>query len=182
MAKALISPPVGLPVTLAHLKAQLRLETDEEDEFLKELAAAATSCIESETGKSLITRIWRIYLDAWPDDGELGLPVAPVQSIQAITVYDTDGVPQVLAASQYLLDAASEPARLLLNSPVGSGRAMNGIEIDVVCGYGDTAVDIPDQLGRAVLALAGHWFEFRGAELPPPGLAALLAPYRQVRL
>ena len=58
-----------------------------------------------------------------------------------------------------------------------------------MCGYGDRGPDVPDAFRRAILMLAAHWHEFRGAVAPddqpvsmPPGFAALLAPFRRLAL
>jgi len=68
------------------------------------------------------------------------------------------------------------------------GRAVNGLEIDLVCGYGGPEA-VPSPLRHAILMLVAYWFEVREAaehglvEGPVAGrTAALLAPYRVARL
>jgi uncharacterized phiE125 gp8 family phage protein len=67
-------------------------------------------------------------------------------------------------------------------------RAASGIELDVVCGYGDTALAVPEALRQAMRILLAHWYENRGllaagGSAPlPSGAAALIAPYRMVSL
>jgi uncharacterized phiE125 gp8 family phage protein len=69
------------------------------------------------------------------------------------------------------------------------GRPFAGIEIDVECGYGDTASDVPEPLRQAIRLLVAHWYENRSivsgaqtAAVLPVTVAALIAPYRMLSL
>ena len=189
MAKALITGPAGLPVTLAQVKQHLRIETDVDDAYLVELAKSATAHVEAETGKSLLQQTWRIYLDRLPHDQIALLPVSPVISVGPVTVYGADSNPAIVTADNYQIDRRSEPARLLFKHALPVAQAMNGIEIDVVAGFGVAAVEVPGQLLRAILVLCAHWYAFRGSASDaalmgstPRGFDALVAPFKQVRL
>mgnify|MGYP000512996135 CR=1 FL=1 len=189
MTQSLVTPPAGLPVTLAQVKAHLRIETDDDDDYLGELTALAVSHVEQATGVFLLTQTWRVYLDCLPAGAMVELPVRPISQIDVVTVYDVDGDPSVVAASDYQLDAVSEIPRLRFAAMPSPGIAMNGIEIDCICGFGDTGADVPDQLIRAILVLCAHWYEFRGsgldaagAGLEPEGFAKLIAPWKKVLL
>ena len=182
MTKALITPPAALPVTLAELKSHLRFEADDEDGYLGDLLAAATAHVEVETGRCLLSQTWRVYLDSWPDECRFELPVSPARAIAEARVYDADGTPAMLAPGDWTLDGVSDPPRLHLAAPADPETPMNGIEIDVEAGYGDAATDVPDTLRRAVMVLAAHWFEHRGADIAgsvPDGFRRLIAPFRR---
>ncbi len=91
-------------------------------------------------------------------------------------------------ADAYRLDR-SDPVSLELSPDWPASAAQNGLEIDLVVGFGDLGVDVPDTLKRAILLLVAHWYEFRGAVPPsqqpvslPPGFDRLVAAYRGVRL
>lgn len=189
MTKSLVTPPAGLPVTLAQVKAHLRIETPDDDDYLGELMALAVAHVEQAADVCLLTQIWRVYLDCLPANGLVELPVRPVSQINAVTVYDADGAPSVFASAGYQLDAVSDIPRLRFATTPGPGQAMNGIEIDCICGFGDTGADVPDQLIRAVMVLCAHWYEMRGAALDaanaglePEGFAKLIAPWKKVLL
>jgi uncharacterized phiE125 gp8 family phage protein len=189
MAKALVTPPTGQPVTLAQAKAHLKIETNDEDGYLQELIAAAVATVEAETGKALLTQTWRLYLDDWPPCGLAELPVAPVRSVGPVNAYAAHGTPSPIAAADYLLDRHGEPPRIYFRRRPDAGREINGIEIDIVAGYGEAGTDVPDQLVRAVLILVAHWHAHRGAASDaalmgsfPKGFRARVAPFRQVRL
>jgi uncharacterized phiE125 gp8 family phage protein len=186
MAKALIVPPAGLPVTLAQVKQHLRIDTADEDAYLLELAASATAAVEAACGKALLSQTWRVYLDELPACALMELPVSPVLSVAAVTAYGADGNPSAVSPTAFRLDRVSDPARLLF---VTRPDAPNGIEIDVVAGYGEAGADVPDQLVRAILVLCAHWHAFRGSANDaalmgtfPRGFDALLAPFRRARL
>ena len=94
----------------------------------------------------------------------------------------------MLDADAYRLDR-SEPVSLELSPDWPTASMHNGLEIDLVVGFGDLGVDVPDTLKRAILLLVAHWYEFRGAVPPsqqpvslPPGFDKLVAHYRGVRL
>ena len=190
MTVALISPPALEPVSLDEAKAHLRLTGTEDDDYVAALIVAARLHVETSTRRVLIDQTWRIYRDDWPRDGLVELPVGPVRSVAEIVVYDADGEPTTLSSTAWALDAASQPARLkLLGTGPTPGRPLNGIEIDVVAGYGASGLAVPQPLRLAIMMLVARWFENReGASfgVVPSTLAdafeAAIAPYRVLRL
>lgn len=189
MALALLTAPAALPVTLDEVKRHLRIETADDDAYLNDLIKACTQHLESVAELKLITQSWRQYFDCVAPSGNFRLGVAPVQSILEMRVYDADGTATIIAPSVLELDQVSAPPRLEVRSSLRPGKALNGIEIDLVVGYGDTSVDVPDALKRALLLLIAHAYEFRGAvpvgQQPasePHGFRTLIAPFRRVRI
>ncbi len=181
--------PGAEPVTLAELKAYLRLDGDEEDALLASLGKAARLLVEAHAGRITTIQTWRLVLDAWPCGGVLRVPLAPLRAILAARLIDADGGAAPLASDALVLDAASEPARIRVKDGTPApGSPLNGIEIDVSVGYGPAPGDVPEPLREAIRALAARWFEQRGEahlqEPPrlPPEIAALVGPYRRVRL
>lgn len=189
MTYALTDPPTAEPLTLAEVKAHLRLDDDAEDALLLSLVATAREHLEGETGLCLLAQSWRLHLDDWPSDGVIRIAKSPVQAIQTVTVYGEDGIPLEVSLEDHLLDGAGRPARLWLRDPLSPGRSMNGIEIDFSAGYGEAGTDVPDTLKRAMLIHVGHMFAFRGVISPdqqpagiPDGYERLIAPFRMRRL
>jgi len=186
MTYALINPPSAEPLTLAEVKAHLRLEEDAEDSLLAGLVKVAREHLEHETGLSLMTQGWRLYRDDWPAGGVIPIGRGPVQAVESVTVYDAAGVPQPVSLADHLLDGAARPARLWLRDPRPPGRPINGIEIDFLAGFGEAATDVPDTLKRAMLLHVAHMFAFRGEVAldnqpagVPPGYARLIAPFQR---
>ena len=181
MTVALVTPPATLPVTLDALREHLRIAETDEDAYLSDLLAAATAHVEAASGRKLVTQVWRRYVGTLLASRAVPLLLGPVQRIEAVTLYGADGAPsQATPADWRLFDECLH---------LGPVAAPNGVEIDVVCGYGDTAAAMPAGFVRAILMLAAHWHEFRGAVAPkdqpvslPPGFAALLHPFRRIEL
>ncbi len=190
MTAALIEGPALEPVSLADVKAHLRVDDAASDDLLAAAIIAARVHVETTIRRVLIAQSWRIYRDDWPDGRVVPVRVTPLISVDAVTVYDAAGEPQVISAEDYEVDRVSAPARLVVKAgAVCPGLAVNGIEIDVIAGYGPTSVDVPAPLRQAILMIVAHWYEHRGAlghdlagAIAPQGVEALLAPYRMVTL
>lgn len=190
----LLTPPVTEPVSEAEAMAHLRLEINEESLLLARLITAARMQAEAWTGRSLVTQSWRWSLDRWPvgRNGMLTIPKPPLQSVDQILLFDAQDQSALWDAQNYLVDTGGEPARLILRAgvlPPVPGRGAAGIAIDFSCGYGGAGGDIPAPVRQAILMLIAHYYENRelvapapGAVLLPQGPAALLAPYKVVRL
>ena len=181
--------PTGEPVTLAEVKAHLRLSHASEDELLNGLIRAARDDVERATGLALLDQSWRLVLDRWPREGCVLLMRHPVREILSVTAFGTEGEASLIDPDDYEFDPVSRPARLHLENPPAALRAMNGIEIDFSAGFGEAGTDVPDLLKRAMLVLVAHWYEFRAtygaADQPvsyPPGYDRLIAGYRAQRL
>lgn len=182
MISYLLAGPAEEPVSLAETKAFLRLDGDAEDGLVTTLIAAARLHVEAVTGRALVTQSWRLVLDAWPIDGAVTVPVAPVIEVAAIRVFDEQDDEHEVA-----LDGLQvEPRRVLLpDAALPVLRRRLAVEIDYDAGHG-VAADVPADLKRALLALVAHWFEQRDVAatdaVAPAGFDRLVAGYRQVRL
>jgi len=192
MTLILVTPPAAEPVALGEAKTFLKVDHDDEDALIGTLIAAARLHVEAAIRRVLVTQSWRLVLDGWPAAASSGyrveIPLSPVASIDAVTIYNAAGDPTVLEASAYITDVSSVPARLLVRNSLAPGAAFNGIEIDFTAGYGDAA-DIPAPLSQAILQLVAHWYETREpvafggpAGEVPETVSALIAPFKLVRL
>lgn len=184
-----ISGPDAEPLTLPQAKAELRIDHASEDDLIGGLIRAAREEVEQATGLALIDQTWRLAADHVPASGLLRLRRGPVKEIVSVTTYGSEGEAALVDAADYQLDPLSKPARLHFSKRPGKLRAMNGIEIDFVAGFGEAGADVPDLLKRAMLMLVAHWFEFRasfGARSQPvsytEGYRRLIAPYQPRRL
>ena len=59
------------------------------------------------------------------------------------------------------------------------GDPLGGLVISFTAGW---PAGVPEQLKLAIKVLVAHLYEKRESETPAPDIAALIAPYRQVRL
>ena len=190
MALIYRSGPAVEPVTLQEAKAHLRLETDADDALVLTLIMTSRLHIEAALGLALVTQSWTYIRDRWPP-GALALPLRPVQVVEAVRLIAADGTPHVLDPATYILDGQGLPPRLMPLTgawPI-PGRSVQGIEIDVVAGFGAAADDVPAPIRQAVLMLVAHWYETRevveigsAATAIPAAVSNILSPYRVERL
>lgn len=192
MALQLLSGPQVEPLSLQEAKEHLRVDHLYEDTLISSLITASRLHVEVMLSRALIDQSWSLFLDAWPDDGRVEIPLAPVSSISAVNIYDSEGNPLPLSASHYTLDGVSEPARLVIEpgaSVTSPGRSVNGIEVRFTAGYGVAASDVPQSIRQALLLLVAHWYERREpvslgetSIKVPETASSLLSPYKMVRL
>ena len=186
MNPILITGPAVEPVTVAEMRAFLRLDDVAEDELVNGLITTARECVEAASRRMLIAQTWRLHGDRWPPDGVVNLSLSPLIAVEAVRVFDAGGVATVVAPTLYRVDAASDPARIAVDQAAPAPGRLPGIEIDVRVGYGAVAEAVPAPLRHALRMIVARWFENRGdgpdlAPLPND-LLALIAPFRRARL
>ncbi len=188
MPSLLLTAPAVEPVSLDEAKAFLRVETSDDDDVIAALVAGARIHVEAQTRRALITQSWRISADAWPADGRLPVLPAPLQSLSAARVYDSDNNTHDVDGQTFVLDLGGSALCFAPWAPPAPGRLSLGIEVDVVVGYGDAASDVPEPLRQAIRLLIAHWYENRGlmreagTAVLPQNVAALIGPYRVLSL
>ena len=196
MALVPVSGPAVEPIELGQAKARLRVTSTSEDLLIASLITAARVHLELALSSAFITQSWSWFLDDWPKRVRLELPMGPVRAITAVRVLTAGDVVATLPPNSVLLTGGAVPPYLSLKDrrPWTKGApqpayAANGIEIEFVAGFGDAPADVPAPIRQALLLLVAHWYEQRGpievghsgADLPAM-VAALVGPYRQVRL
>lgn len=109
------------------------------DPMLTMLIQAARQHAEQELRRKLVTQTLDAYFHEFPHDSHRRFYLPPLQSVTSITYLDIDGVEQTLAASQYVVDAVSIPARIEPAYGVvwpSSRDQVNAIKVRFVAGYG----------------------------------------------
>lgn len=187
------TPPAARAVTVADLRARLRIDGDDgdadEDALLADLIRTAEAQVDGPDGLgiALMAQTWTLTLDAFP--AEIVLPGWPVTAVAAVRYLDTDGVEQTLDPATYRLVGGADPVRLVLQPSkrwpsVLAGRGV--VMVDYTLGQADVA-DLDPGLVTALCLMAGHWYENREAvvigqaatELPL-GARAILARFSRV--
>lgn len=162
-----------LAVSLAEIKAFLRLERDDDDALIAGFIRTATALCEAFTGQWLIARDAEQRIDA----------VLGWQRLQAVPVMAIIGVGSAigpLPPDQYDsdIDAAGTGwvrLRSLPQAPVVQLRAGLG------CDWNAT----PEPLRQGIIRLAAHLYTHRDAAdagPPPAAVAAMWRPWRRLRL
>lgn len=142
------------------------LDSGDEDGYIKLLIEAAIDVIESRTSKAFINRSVRMFLDEWPDDGKIVLPVSPVSAVSAINYYDATTEISTVGTALFQQDIEDHelPARLIPVAetvlPVLQDK-LNAISIDFTAGYGDSPNDLPPKIRQCILFLVAHWYAQR---------------------
>ena len=173
--------PAVEPVTVAALRAWLRLDDGAEDATLADLASSARRVVEEATGRAVGAGRFRLVLPAWPG-GAVAVPLTPITGVDAAWLAAPDGGRTALGPGPGFprLDPAV-PDRLLFG-PAPAGSAGCAVELALLAGEAEP----PAPLAQAIRMLAAGWFENRGDGPSDPGLPgsvfALLAPYRRPRL
>lgn len=187
MGLKLFTAPSTEPITLAQLKAQCRVDTNDEDAVLTLAIAAARAKAENYTGTALISQVWDQTLDAFPC-AEIELLKPPVTTINEVTYVDEAGAVQTLSNSAYTLDASTFPGWLLpafgTDWPATRDQA-NAVKIRFTAGYAD-ANAVPADIRAWLLLTAAFIYAQREvmvlggkiAEIPGRWCDSLLDPYR----
>jgi uncharacterized phiE125 gp8 family phage protein len=174
------------PLTVDAAKLYLRVSQPDEDAVIADLITAARVFCEKRTGRPIARQDCDVIYDRIAMGQWITLPYAPVSAVVQIEATDIVGVATVLDPSAYLVDLASEPARVGLPTagfwPM-SLRAFQAIAIRLTVGY----VVPPADLVQAMRLLLGNFYENREAVQSghiiatlPLGVEDILAPYELV--
>ncbi|HEV2463551.1 MAG TPA: head-tail connector protein [Acidobacteriaceae bacterium] len=166
MALLTIAPPASEPVTLAQMKQYARVDFTDDDTLWPLLIAAAREWCEVYTQRRFVLRTMRLYMDFFPGYVDfklagqkvsspfvsgsnavlvgiryaIALPYPRVRGIAQFLYQDQNGEPQqMIAATDYIQDIQSQPARLtpLFGSMWPVARVVaNAVQVDYVTGYG----------------------------------------------
>ncbi len=178
----LITAPAEKPVTYDQVKAHLRLDGDDEKDWVESRITAATEWAETYTGRRLISQTWTLDLDRFPAD-VIYMPYPPLSGLNSIVYRMADNVQITMTTAEFDFETISEPGRVFpafgTSWPTTRGHFLD-VKINFVCGYLDAA-GVPDELKTAILQLVAHWFEHREAaqdgnapQVVPIGIESLL--------
>lgn len=189
----MVEAPAAEPVTLDEARLHLRVDDDmtADDSLISGLIRAAREHAEQVLGRALMTQTLELGLDDWPCGDAITLPMPPVQSVESITYTDAAGLQHTVDPASYVVDTASEPARVALRwgytwpADILQPRSA-AIRVQYVAGYA-AATDVPQAIRAAILLHVGLLYENREAAVVgqtatelPLAYRALLAPHRVV--
>lgn len=171
-----------MAISLADLKAEVRVTHSHEDALLQRKLDAAIDHVESYTRATIDATMLTHVLDAFPC-GPIRLPRGPVKSVTSIKyIHPSTGMEVTLPPDRYEVDTVGVPGWV---APATAGwpatmATINAVRIAYVAGY----TDAPAPLVEAALKLAVHLYEWRGVAtegalaVVPAGFHAMLAPFR----
>lgn len=191
-----VSRPADPVVSLADMKAHLRVDHSEEDTLIQALEQAAVQHLDGADGwlgRALLQQTWELRLEDFCDD-EIRIPLPPLITVDSIQYYNGLGVLTTLPTTYYEVVGAtsSQPACVALRHgyvwPVPDIRE-EAVIITFTAGYSINSSpaegSVPMPIVQAIKLAVGHWYANREsvaigvsvAELPM-AFEALLAPFR----
>lgn len=193
-ALTLVTPPEVEPITLAEAKEHLRVDFNDDDDYITALITASRMITEDRTSRALITQTWDYVLDDFPDKDYINLRKPTLQSVTYVHYIDSSGATGVMPTADYVVDTDSIPGRIFLGFakiwPVVILQPASAVRVRMICGYGDAAESVPVPLIHAMKYLISQWYEQREpvilsrSQLMPVPMTFdfLIGPYRVVRL
>ncbi len=170
----LVTPPTVEPVTNQECKDHLRVDHDDENDYIDTLITTARQRIEATLNRTLITTTWKVTLDNFPNsywwnvwtcgNQWLELPRPRLLTVSSIVYTSQDGTPTTWSSSNYNVDTQSEPGRVM---PIYTGFwpiprwDMATVAITYTAGYGATAASVPACIKHALKLLVSHYYELR---------------------
>lgn len=162
-----VGAPSAEPISLAKLKAHLRVDHDAEDELIAALGIAAREMTEAEARRVWTARTVTLTLADWPcDGGAIELPT-PAAAITTVQYYATNGTLTTLAGCQPWL-TCSPP---LVYPPANTSwpGLQSGKVAPVIVTYtaGTAAAAVPEMAKAAIRLAVADWYENRGDAKSP---------------
>lgn len=162
MALSQITPPVREPVSLDYAKTHCRVDGTDEDNLIAGLIISARAYCEKYINRALMEQTWDLWLDKFPKGGAIEIPLPPLQTVTSIKYYDIDDTEHTMDAADYIVDAASEPGRVVLGySKAWSTttlRPVKAVCVRFVAGYATYSSTVTTA-GTAVTKTAGDDFD-----------------------
>lgn len=156
------NPASNLPITLADIKKHLRIEFDDDNDYITDLAWVAYRWIEDEADITISQTTYQLVLDGFTN--RITFPKPPLQSITSVQYFDTANQSQTLTEGTdfYLLQPTRHPAYI---EPVtcfpSTKQRPEAVTITYVAGY----TTVPDTVLHLERLLTAHLYENREAEI-----------------
>tara|TARA_R110002074_G_scaffold189692_2_gene355578 strand:+ start:4171 stop:4797 length:627 start_codon:yes stop_codon:yes gene_type:complete len=193
----LITYPSTQVVTTAELKAQLRIDTSDEDTLLVNYIIAATQMAENYCNRHFIRATYKLWWNtSMPSEFNLIYP--DVYLDFGTSVPGDDGlwylgpVPDAVYTNwgftNYYLSPNENPPRVIIKTPIPNDRPISDLDGDedsifyfqFQTGYGALASDVPGAIKQAIKLIASDMYYFREDRKRtfPMASQILLQPYK----
>lgn len=153
MNTKLVTAPAALPVPLAAAITAARADGAGMDAEIEMDVRGIAGEVEHALGRALVEQTWLATLDAFPSTIRL-TQAAPLIEVEHVRYLDANGQQHTLAPERYVVDAMSEPARILPapgHSWPSTARQVNAVEVQYRCGYGDDHTAVPAEIKSYIL-------------------------------
>lgn len=166
----LVTDTTSLPITRQEAKLHLKIEEAQtvEDALIDGLIKTASARYEEWTQRLPLKKTFDFYPDVDPV-GAVTLPRAPLVSVSSVKGYTdtdlTDSGGSAMSTSDYYVDTASEPGRVI---PLGGAtwptatRVLNRYVIRFEAGHTSQTTSVPDYIKTKLKQMVARAYEFRG--------------------
>jgi uncharacterized phiE125 gp8 family phage protein len=164
-ALEIVESPSATPITVAEVKAQLRVEHNDDDMMIARLIEVAVAYVDARgvLGHAMMTQKWAQWMGPNPSQA-VSLSIGPVQDVTAVKYYDVDGVLQTDTLTNYQNFGTGFNSTIGpkdgFSWPVAQNRP-DAIRIEYRAGYGSVKTDGPQGIRHAMMLLVGHWYDNR---------------------
>ena len=153
------------PVTLDESKAHLRVTHDVDDTLIQNYSDSASEFVETLSSRVFSDRAINVGSYAFPTGTcPIRLSYSPVQSIDSITYYDTDGAQQTMDLADVSLITNEAQLSWIALVPDAKWPAtqsrLDAITISYTAGYGGDA-NVPMAAKQAILLCTAHYYDQR---------------------
>ena len=181
----LVNDPSTKVVEVADIKAQLRIDTNDENDLLGYYIDAATDMAENYCNRHFITHQYKLYFNEQVNKASLIFPNCTLEeagSNKPVNWTDASGSAQ--SSDKAYIDAFSNPSLVYLSSDFPGttlkDNAANTFYFWFNTGYGSASTDVPEAIKQAIKLIVADMYYFREDRKRqfPMASQILLQPYK----
>jgi|TARA_B110000908_G_C10214907_1_gene432278 uncharacterized phiE125 gp8 family phage protein len=181
----LVDNPATKVVSVTDIKAQLRIDSSDEDTLLGYYIDAATDMAENYCNRHFITHQYKLYFNEQVQTASLIFPNCTLEetgSNKPINWLDENGAAQ--SSDKAYIDAFSNPSLAYLSSDFPGttlkDNAANTFYFWFNTGYGAASADVPEAIKQAIKLIVADMYYFREDRKRafPMASQILLQPYK----
>jgi uncharacterized phiE125 gp8 family phage protein len=193
----LVKSPAVPVVSLADMKAHLRVDFSDDDDLIAAITAAATEPLDGRDGwlgRALIDQTWEAKWARFPLGCGLALPLPPLLEVLAVEYTDPSGAAQTMDPAAYIVSGIGGASKAQVVLRTGSkwpttACAPDSVSVRFRAGFIDYGQDpplgvVPAPIVAAIRLQAASLYEQREVNSEraltplPNGYETMLAPYR----
>ena len=181
----LVNDPSTKVVSVTDIKAQLRIDTNDENDLLGYYIDAATDMAENYCNRHFITHQYKLYFNEQVNKASLIFPNCTLEeagSNKPVNWTDASGSAQ--SSDKAYIDAFSNPSLVYLSSDFPGttlkDNAANTFYFWFNTGYGSASTDVPEAIKQAIKLIVADMYYFREDRKRqfPMASQILLQPYK----
>jgi uncharacterized phiE125 gp8 family phage protein len=163
---SITTQPTFEPISLDQLSNHVRVDSQDDIDYIEGLIAVAREFVDSVTGRVSGVTSFRIVAPTWSalshKVGSIPLMRAPLIAVQSVKYYAPEAATQTtMSAGDYRVIITMEPGLLEIKETVPEiDERSDAVEINFTAGHTD-ASEIPAVHRHAIKLLAGHLYENR---------------------